>query len=104
MTKTSVRSIPMTSVAISGLPVRETTVLTSGKGRRILSISVVEARDWLRETLGSLDAWMTMSPSSRRGMNSAPKKVPAASDKAKRKAAMAIVSRGWDIARSKTGR
>jgi hypothetical protein len=56
-TRMSLVSMPMGSVAISGRPVLETTVTTSGNRLRARSIVVVLASDSGRATLGRRRAW-----------------------------------------------
>ena len=77
MTKTSDISTPMTSVATSGLPVRVTTRVTSRNRLRTRSISNAVATDSLNEMLGSRHTCTARSPSSNRGTNSIPNRLPA---------------------------
>jgi hypothetical protein len=104
ITKTSERSSPITSVATSGLPVRDTTVRTSGNRSSTFSISVVARSDSVSDTLGSREALITMSPSSSRGMNSPARRAAAPSDTARASPATAEVVPGRLIARGSTAR
>ena len=72
MTNTSPSSMPMTSVASSGLPDRLTTVVTSGNRRRTRSMRPVPAATSEMATEAGRIALIEMSPSSSRGMNSPP--------------------------------
>ena len=72
ITNTSPSSMPMTSVASSGLPERLTTVITSGNRFRTRSIRPVPAATSEMATEAGRMALIEMSPSSSRGMNSPP--------------------------------
>jgi hypothetical protein len=76
ITNTSPSSMPMTSVASSGLPERLTTVVTSGNRFRTRSIRPVPAATSEMATEAGRMALIEMSPSSSRGMNSPPSRVP----------------------------
>src|SRR3989338_4725146 len=91
----------MTSVAISGLPVRETTVKTSGKRFKTFSILKVDSTDEVMEILGRRQAWTVISPSSSEGINSPPKNGKSASETTKDNNAAIIIFLGFRNALSR---
>ena len=93
--------MPMASVATSGRPILVTTCLTSGKRWMICSTRVEIADDSSSEIEGSLRVSTRIAPSSRRGMNSVPRKASEATATVTTPSATPSVRRRWFIASSR---
>ena len=104
MTYESVISTPIGSVEISARPVLPTTVSTSANDISRCSTSPAISTDSVSDTLGSRMIWTAMSPSSRRGTNSAPSPPKLATATAKSTAAPPTTTVRIPIARSRSGR
>ena len=63
---------PIGSLAISGRPVFETTLSTSGNSSSVRSMALVISIELSSDTLGRRTAWTARSPSSSLGTNSRP--------------------------------
>ena len=103
MTYTSLWSIAIGSVATSGLPVRHTTVSTSGNCLSTVSMISLPCSDSLIEIPGTRYIITRIEPSSNRGRNSAPRNGMTPSDTTKRRAATAAMAIGERRARLRIG-
>ena len=93
--------MPMASVATSGRPILVTTCFTSGKRRMICSTRVEMAADSSSEMEGSLRVSTRIAPSSRRGMNSVPRRKTDPTATRTTADATESVRRGWFMASSR---
>ena len=104
ITQTSVCCTPMTSLAISGRPVLQNTVRTSGNSSSTFSIRVVIATESSRVALGRRTTSTSRSPSSSLGMNSAPSRIATGIVAATSAAAPNEIHTGCQTANRATGR